>query len=51
MEQFDLEQVDLPGVVKAILDLAIAFGVEITEEQYNAVVALAEAVAVRDEDV
>ena len=48
--EFDVEAVDMPGVVKAVLDLVIAFGVEITEEQYNAVVALTEAVAARGDD-
>lgn len=49
--EFDVNAVDMPGVVKAVLDLVIAFGVEVSEEQYNAIVALAEAVAVRDDDV
>lgn len=47
MVEFDVESVDVPAAVTATLDLLIAFGVEITGAQYSAVVALAEAVAVR----
>lgn len=47
--EFDVDAVDAAGVVKAVLDLVVAFGVEVTEEQYNAIVALAEAFAARDD--
>ena len=42
-----MDGIDVAAVVKAVLDLAIACGLEVTPEQYAAVNALAEALVAR----
>ena len=45
-----MDEIDVAAVVKAVLDLAIACGLEVTPEQYAAVNALADALVARGDD-